>query len=193
MQKELIKKAQNTFILQKDQSDCGVACLLSLVRYYDGESSLEKLRQLSGTTIQGTTMLGLYQAATEIGFEAEGNEADIEALIEHGKPVILHCLIENMLEHYIICYDYFENKGFLIGDPTNGVSFVRTKELEQIWQSKVCLTLEVTPKLVSKKETQKSKKEWFISLLIDDKKLLLFSRWICYFKFSNGSFFTKIN
>ncbi|MFV0305579.1 MAG: peptidase domain-containing ABC transporter [Moheibacter sp.] len=175
MQKELIKKAQNTFILQKDQSDCGVACLLSLVRYYDGESSLEKLRQLSGTTIQGTTMLGLYQAATEIGFEAEGNEADIEALIEHGKPVILHCLIENMLEHYIICYDYFENKGFLIGDPTNGVSFVRTKELEQIWQSKVCLTLEVTPKLVSKKETQKSKKEWFISLLIDDKKLLLFS------------------
>lgn len=83
------KHIHKTFVLQQDQSDCGVACLLSLIRYYGGNQSLEKLRELSGTTRQGTTLLGLYQSANALGFKAEGNEADIPSLIEHGKPVIV--------------------------------------------------------------------------------------------------------
>lgn len=50
MNQKLITK---THILQQDQSDCGVACLLSLIQYYGGGGSLEKLRELSGTTKQG--------------------------------------------------------------------------------------------------------------------------------------------
>ena len=79
--KKLIRK---TFTLQKDQTDCGVSCLQSLVRYYGGDISLEILREKSGTSKTGTTMLGLYQCAKEIGFDAEGCEADTDALIEHG-------------------------------------------------------------------------------------------------------------
>ncbi len=37
------KYLQQTFIQQHDQSDCGVACLLSLIQYYGGSNSLEKL------------------------------------------------------------------------------------------------------------------------------------------------------
>lgn len=44
------KSLQRTFVLQHDQSDCGVACMLSLIRYYGGSNTLEKLRELSGTT-----------------------------------------------------------------------------------------------------------------------------------------------
>lgn len=47
------------FVLQQDESDCGVACLLSIIRYHGGESSLERLRESSGTSIQGTSLLGL--------------------------------------------------------------------------------------------------------------------------------------
>ncbi|MEA3318143.1 MAG: cysteine peptidase family C39 domain-containing protein, partial [Bacteroidota bacterium] len=63
-----IKKIKKTFELQQDQSDCGVACLLSLTKYYGGNISLEKLRELSGTSKQGTPLLGLYQGANQIGF-----------------------------------------------------------------------------------------------------------------------------
>jgi ATP-binding cassette, subfamily C, bacteriocin exporter len=62
------KHLQKTFTLQQGQSDCGVACLLSLVKYYGGDNRLEKLRELSGTTQEGTTLLGLYQSANQIGF-----------------------------------------------------------------------------------------------------------------------------
>ena len=59
------KRIKKSVVLQHDQNDCGVACLLSLIRYYGGNQSLEKLREYSGTTRQGTTLLGLYQAANQ--------------------------------------------------------------------------------------------------------------------------------
>lgn len=57
---------QSSIELQQDQSDCGVACLLSVIKYYGGNSSIETIRKLSGTNITGTTLLGLYQAATSL-------------------------------------------------------------------------------------------------------------------------------
>lgn len=78
-----VKHIEKTHTLQQDQSDCGVACLLSLIKFYDGAHTIEKLRELSGTSKQGTTLLGLYQAASKAGFTAEGCEADIQALIDH--------------------------------------------------------------------------------------------------------------
>lgn len=104
-----IKKIKSTFTLQQDTSDCGVACLQSLINYYGGDISLEKLREISGTTKQGTTLLGLYQGANKIGFEAEGKEADINAIIEHGEPLILHVLIDKKLQHYLVCYGFKNN------------------------------------------------------------------------------------
>jgi len=69
MNRKLLDKS---FVLQHDQSDCGIACLLSIIHYYEGNNTLEKLRELSGTTRQGTTLLGLFQAANELGFTASG-------------------------------------------------------------------------------------------------------------------------
>jgi len=137
MNQKLIAK---TLTLQLDQSDCGVACLLSLIQYYGGTSSLEKLRELSGTTKQGTTLLGLYQTANQLGFTAQGNEADIQALIDHGEPLILHVIMDNKMQHYVVCYGY-EKKHFLIGDPANGIVNYSKDALEAIWVTKTCLTL----------------------------------------------------
>lgn len=171
MNKKLLTK---THILQHDQSDCGVACLLSIIQYYEGSSSLEKLRELSGTTKQGTTLLGLYQTANQIGFTAQGNEADIQAIIEHKEPLILHVLLENKLQHYVVCYEY-KNNQFIIGDPAKGITHYTKDELEKIWVSKTCLTLMPNKDFVKGTEIKKSKKEWFFKLLKEDKQLLLIS------------------
>lgn len=65
------KYLKQTFAQQHDQSDCGVACLLSLIQFYGGSNNLETLRELSGTTKQGTTLLGLYQATNKLGLILE--------------------------------------------------------------------------------------------------------------------------
>ena len=166
------KLITQTHSLQLEQSDCGVACLLSLIHYYGGSNSLEKLRELSGTTKQGTTLLGLYQTANKIGFTAEGNEADIQALIDHKAPVILHVIIENKLQHYVVCYGFKDDK-FIIGDPAKGIVFYTIEELDKIWVSKSCLTLEPNQNFIKATETKKSKKEWFLKLLKENKQLLI--------------------
>jgi len=168
-----LKLIHKTFVLQHDQSDCGVACLLSLVQYYGGAYTLEELRSLSGTTVQGTTLLGLYQAANSIGFEAEGNEADIEVLKAYNAPLILHLTMGN-LEHYVVCYG-FEKGVFIIGDPAKGIIKLSPKELNSLWRSKTCLTLTPTPQFKKKTTQQKAQFKWFLNLIQKDVRLLLIS------------------
>jgi len=64
---------------QLDQSDCGVICLKTVLNTFKSDLSLEKLRELSGTSKTGTTMLGLMQCANNIGLEAKGFEGTIDA------------------------------------------------------------------------------------------------------------------
>ena len=154
------KKIAKTFHIQHDQSDCGVACLLSLIKYHGGDNSLEKLRELSGTNKQGTTLLGLYQSANQLGFEANGCEADIQALIDHKTPVILHLLIDKGLQHYVICYGY-ENNKFIVGDPSKGLTTYTKDELEKVWKSKTCLTLKPTNIFIKIDVLKKTKKSGF--------------------------------
>lgn len=73
-----------------DQSDCGVVCLQTILKHYNSYISLEKLREYSGTSIQGTTMLGLIQCGNKIGLEIKGYESTIQALKENKIPASLH-------------------------------------------------------------------------------------------------------
>ena len=74
------KKLQKNHVQQQGQSDCGVACLKSILKHFDSDASFERLRELSGTSATGTTMLGLMQAGQKLGLDVEGFEADIPNL-----------------------------------------------------------------------------------------------------------------
>ena len=167
---------QSSIVLQQDQSDCGVACLLSIIKYYGGSSNLETVRKLSGTNITGTTLLGLYQAAISLGFKAEGCEADIAALFKHPSPTILHVLIEDKLEHYVVCFGSQINRNnelvFIIGDPAKGILYLNESELSILWKSKICLTLEPDEHFVFASDVKLKKREWIKQLLKDDFPLL---------------------
>lgn len=170
-----LKHIRKTHTPQLDQSDCGVACLLSIIKLYGGNQSIESLRELSGTTKQGTTLLGLYQSANQLGFTAEGCQADVLSLLEHEHALILHVVLENQLQHYVVCYGYDKENGFLIGDPAKGIFYWNIKDLEKKWISKNCLVLFPNENFITAKELTKSKKKYFINILKEDFKLLAFS------------------
>lgn len=170
-----LKDIQKIHTSQLDQYDCGVACLLSVIKFYKGGNTLEKLRALSGTNKQGLTLLGLYEAAQKTGFTAEGYLIDLKTLKAHNEPLILHVDKFGIPNHYVVCYDFDEQKGFLIGDPSEGVQFLSVEEVDKIWSSKKCLTLSPNETFVTEKSSSKKKKNYFIDLLKEDYKLLLFS------------------
>ena len=165
-----------SIVQQQDQKDCGVACLLSLIRYYGGDNDFENLRRLSGTTITGTTLLGLFQAAQATGFDAEGCEADMEALLTHPSPCILHVLLENRLQHYVVYFGTIIKKDkqlLIVGDPSKGIVHYTPDELEAIWQSKACLVLTPNGSFQKAKDIVSNKKQWFKELVKQDAPLLL--------------------
>ena len=182
------KTVTKTFVRQHDATDCGVACLRSLTRYYGGEVTPERLREISGTNRQGTTLLGMVQAANALGFAAEGCEADgLAALVEHGQPCVLHVLMEGNLQHFVVWYgltyshDRSRKKGraaeqperrHLVGDPGRGIVELTDAELDAIWQSKKCLTLSPTERLEKLKTQQNRKWRWLLALVREDKELL---------------------
>ncbi len=174
MQRQHIKK---TFVHQHDASDCGVACLLSIIQFHGGVASLENLRRLSGTTKTGTTLLGLYQCAEKVGFDTKGAEGTLEELQKQTVPVILHIETEEQLQHYVVYYGMYENS-FLVGDPAQGVVHYTQKELELLWKSKKCLLLEPNKAFIKQTEDKAAKRKWFIKLVKPDQQLLQFSVFI---------------
>ena len=147
-------------MLQHDSTDCGAACLASVIRYYGGDLGIETIRRLSGTTQSGTTMLGLYQAAVANGLEATGYEASIKDIIAFEGILILHVTIEKGYEHYVVNYG-FNDEMFVIWDPASGFTNKTITEIEKIWVSHKCLA--VSPgntfkyQSVEKKEKRKER------------------------------------
>lgn len=162
---------RKTFTKQISQYYCGLACLSSIIKYHGGESSQEKLRESSGTTLQGTSLLGLYQSARSLGLDAKGYEADIENLKKTENPAILHILKDNQLEHYVVCYGYVDSK-FVIGDPAWGIIEYREEELETVWKSKTLLMLKPGKHFRRKEVERNSQLLWFKELIKEDIPVL---------------------
>lgn len=175
------KNPLRTLVAQQDESDCGVACLASLLRFYKSTASLERLRELSGTTVSGTTLAGLREAARKLGFDAEGHKADSLANLKEavGAPVILHTTIReehpmHQLEHYVVCYGWDPGRQcFLIGDPARGGSTYTEAALAAVWPSRVLLTLKPNASFQTQASASRLKRQWLLQMLRADVPLLL--------------------
>ena len=177
-----MSKFQAFHIQQHDQSDCGVACLLSVLRSFGGNLPLSTLREWSGTSVTGTTLLGLYQASQKLGMEAHGLEADIEHLKTIGHPAILHVQTKEGTLHYVVCYAYqADTNRFEISDPAEyGIKFYSPENLDSLWQSKALLLLKPTPDIrqVSGNNSFLQKMKWLYHFARPDFDLLLVSFFI---------------
>jgi ATP-binding cassette subfamily B protein len=161
-------------LLQHDSSDCGAACLASVIKYLGGDAGIEKIRRLSGTNQSGTSMLGLYQAARDCGLEATGYEASVADIIEFSGILILHVSNEEGYEHYVVSYGFSEGR-FVIWDPAQGLSVKSPSEIENIWRSHKCLAVEPGKDFILTKDTRRSKRKWIYDTVKPDQEVLLTS------------------
>ncbi len=103
---------------QTDLKDCGVACLISLVKYYGGYVSREYLREITKTTKDGVSVYSLIMAANKLGFEAKAVRSRIDNL-QTELPVIAHLLLNNHYGHFVIVTKV-DSKTITIMDPDGG-------------------------------------------------------------------------
>jgi ATP-binding cassette subfamily B protein len=167
---------KNQIVHQQGTSDCGVACLLTVLRHFGGNQSLENLREISGTTTQGTTLLGLVQACPQIGLSGKGLRVETAYLYQIQAPVILPVVIDKRLNHYVVCFptpSSSEKGVFQIGDPAKGMTTYTTQELEEVWISKAILEAQPNADFLTEKNIQKAKRKWLWELLKPDVELLV--------------------
>jgi ATP-binding cassette subfamily B protein len=139
----LIKLFKTKFPLVKqyDQKDCGSAALLSVLKYYNGNSSLPHLRELCNTNLHGTTMLDIVNAAKVLGFKAFGASGEYKDLLNEEMPCLAHVIINDTLNHFVVIYKIKNNKIF-IADPGKGKYWLSKDEFLKIWKNKSVVLLE---------------------------------------------------
>jgi ATP-binding cassette subfamily B protein len=128
-------------IKQHDIRDCGAACLASIGNHYNVNLPIARIRQLANTDRKGTNVLGMIEAAEQMGFEAKGVRADFDALDKIPLPAVAHVILKNKLLHYVVIYSVsLKGEGKIkVMDPGIGKMKTYTKEeFEKIW-SKVLI------------------------------------------------------
>lgn len=106
-----------TFIKQHDMTDCAAACLAMICLYYKKETTITKLRDMMGTDIKGTNLLGLSKCADALGFSSQAVRVDKEGFLsKYTLPAIANVVTKEGFRHFVVIFK-ITDKYVVIGDP----------------------------------------------------------------------------
>ncbi len=134
-------------VLQDGIKDCGICCLLSIIRYYGGDVPKEYLRELTNTTKMGVSAYQLIEGAKKLGMLASGVQGEIENLNTNNLPCIAHVVLKKSYQHFVVLYQVdFEKERVLLMDPSKGRKILKLSEFKLL-SSNYYITLSPLKKL----------------------------------------------
>jgi ATP-binding cassette, subfamily B, bacterial len=167
------------FYQQLDQMDCGPTCLRMIAKYHGRSLNLQKLRDSSGFSREGVSLLGISEAAESVGFRTLAVKVPFEKLIQDAP---LPCVIHWQQNHFVVLTGAKKNN-VLLADPAKGLRSISRTDFIQHWATTqedgepvgVALLVEPTPKFY---ETEDDKSDgldfsYLFKYLWQYKKLLL--------------------
>ncbi|MEO8234726.1 MAG: peptidase domain-containing ABC transporter [Flavobacterium sp.] len=157
------------FIPQRDQMDCGPACLSMISRFYGKKINFQFLKENSYITKEGVSLLGVKSAADTIGFNTFPAILNFKKLEKDYLPCILHWNNNHFVVLYKINTSLFSKKRtFKIADPGHGMIKLSEDKFKASWsdanQEGIALFLEPTEKFESLNEEYQ--KEFNMSSLL---------------------------
>ena len=128
---------------------CGVACLEMVCRNYGRQFPISMLSQICHVTSEGVSMLGISEAANEIGFHSVCVRTTVDNLSLAPLPCILHW----NQNHFVVLYKVRKGKRFYIADPGKGLIKYSLDDFKNHWVSTrsggedkgIAMLLEPTP------------------------------------------------
>ncbi|MEP1140608.1 MAG: cysteine peptidase family C39 domain-containing protein, partial [Balneola sp.] len=146
---------------QLDQMDCGPTCLRMVAKHYGRTYSLESLRQQSGISREGVSLLGISEAAENIGFRTVGVKLTPEQLF---KEAPMPCIVYWNQVHFVVVYKVKGDKVY-IADPAAGKVVYSKQEFLTCWLNHkveaqtngICLLFYTTPKFFEQSHEKKER------------------------------------
>ena len=93
---------------------------------------MSKVHYLASTGRGGTNVLGLAQAARQMGFIAKGVRGTAETLSELAPPLIAHVVMHER-PHYVVVYDVDERRVVFMDPDGGAVRKVSRDDFQKIW------------------------------------------------------------
>ena len=160
-------------VLQDGIKDCGVCCLLSIIKHYGGNVSKEYLRDLTNTTKNGVTAYNIIETAKKLGFDSYALCGDLEEIDANNLPVIAHIIINKSYKHFIVIYKIdFLNEKVLVMNPAKGKEILSFSEFK-LESSSNYIFLKPIKKLPTFQE-KKIIRNTIIKYILKNKQLLIY-------------------
>jgi len=133
-----------------------------ITKFYGRSYSLQYLREHAFITREGVSMLGISDAAEQIGFRTMGVRVTLEQL---NTELPLPCILHWNQRHFVVCYK-IKNGKYYIADPASKRLVYEKEEFEHCWFSTqvegkdtgTALLLEPGPEFYDREEDVKDKK-----------------------------------
>mgnify|MGYP003262348694 CR=1 FL=1 len=191
-----------TYVRQHDTTDCAAACLAMVCLHYKKEITITKLRDMMGTDLKGTNLVGLQKAANELGFTTAAVRVDRENFLsDFSLPCIAQVITDQGLAHFVVVFKKTtikdddarhkhmvkenelrqdETKKFkckdyvVIGDPANELKKISLDEFYKNFTG-VLLLLNPTSEFKPGKQKKGGMLKRYIDLLLPQKKLFIYA------------------
>ncbi len=148
-------------------------------KHYGKTINTQQLRNLSETTREGSSLLGLSEAVESIGFKSLGIKLAFEKLKEAPLPCIVHW----NKNHYVVLYKIKKDIAY-ISDPAHGLISLTKQEFIKHWignnadentEDGIALLVEPTPKFYQEEfeEDEKFGFSFIFKYLIKYKKFII--------------------
>lgn len=145
------------FVKQKDAMQCGIASLSMICRYYGRQYSINYLSKMCQATTEGVSMLGITEAANQLGLIALTTLVSPNDLLR--KEVSLPAILHWKQNHFVVLYRVKSNI-FYIADPAKGLLKYSYTDFIENWISTtlngkekgVAMFIETTPDFYQRSE-----------------------------------------
>ena len=163
-----------TFVKQHDYTDCAAACMAMICLHYRKETTITRLRDIMGTDLKGTNLIGLSKCAEKLGFISQAIKVDEEGFLsDFSLPCIANIVTKEGFSHFVVIFK--KSKEYIvIGDPARDLIRIKTEDFYNQFTGTLLL-LKPTNEFVAGKTKIKSVFDRYMELLLPQRKLFIYA------------------
>jgi len=162
------------FVQQHDATDCAAACLAMVCLHYRKETTITRLRDMMGTDLKGTNLIGLNKCAEELGFASQAVRVDSEGFLsKYTLPAIANIVTKEGLSHFVVIFK-ITDKYVIVGDPAKDLIRLEIDEFYKTFTGALLIIIPNQQFIAGKAKNEKVF-DRYIKLLLPQKKLFVYS------------------
>ncbi len=126
-------------VKQTDISDCGVACVKSILHHYNIEVGLSELKLFNPLKVGFYSFADLSLLFEKFNIEAIGYTSDFKSLNKLRSPFIAHVRIKGLFPHFVVVKSINGNNVCCMNPSTGGTEVFNKSNFLRIWSGKILI------------------------------------------------------